>query len=122
MQNSSSVIAVEGFMNEHKKHIQNVDVLFAEDVAKLFDISITDLHKVVNGNKKRFPNDFMFAVKQEQNKTERLAFTMAGILMLSGQLKSVKATRLSVQIINFIVAQSPNSVFDMIKTVDKNEV
>ena len=119
MQNISSLIGVEAFINEHKKHINNFDVLLAEDVARLFDISLAELHKIVNRNKQRFPKDFMFKIKHEKNKTETLAFTIPGIFMLSGRLKSEKAIKLSIQLIEFIVAQKPNLAFDMINSIGK---
>ncbi|MFO0322686.1 MAG: ORF6N domain-containing protein [Bacteroidota bacterium] len=120
--NHSSIIGLEAFINAHKKHIQNVDVLFAEDVATLFDISFAELLKTVIKNQERFPPDFMFFVKQKENKTEQLVFTMAGILMLSGQLKSEKAMKISVQIIEFIVGRSPNSVFEMITNMNGSDI
>jgi hypothetical protein len=114
MENISGIIGLEAFFKEHLKRVNNMDVILEKDVARLFDITIPILYKTIKKNKTRFPEDFIVVITNEISKTETLGFSYAGISMLAGQLKSPKAERLSIQIIDFILSQKPNTGFGLL--------
>lgn len=89
--NISSFLAVETFVNEHTREIRNENVLIDGVAAKLYEITIEEVHRTVEKNKSRFPSDFMFLLNDEEKKKMSLkaekvyAFTWGGILMLGGR-------------------------------------
>lgn len=87
-----------------------------KDLAELYNVTTGNLNKSVKRNKKRFPDDFMFQLTQEEFKnlifqngrsnsnwggTRKmpLTFTEQGVSMLSGVLNSEIAIEVHVRII-----------------------
>jgi len=116
--------------DEHKKAINLVYELRGErimidaDVAALFQISLKMLHHRVNKNKQRFPPDFLFIPSpeewqqlQQQTGLEikigigniPVVFTTAGVLMVSGLIKTDVAIKISIDLIN--------QFFDLARTI-----
>lgn len=93
--------------------IRNLKVMLDRDLAILYGVTTGNLNKSVKRNIKRFPDDFMFQLNEEEFKilifqigiaswggTRALpfAFTEQGVAMLSGILNSDRAIRVNVQI------------------------
>ncbi len=98
------------------------------DAASLYEAGIDQLHKSVTRHHQRFPDDFMFRLTPSEwdeiciqifgeRRTIRskppLAFTNAGLFMLSSVLKGPRAAQISVLIIE--------SLFSYKKIIDKDE-
>jgi hypothetical protein len=94
------------FLRGHK-------VLLDKDLAALYLVSTGNLNKAVQRNLKRFPDDFMFQLNEQefknlifQNGTSSwggtrkapYAFTEQGVAMLSGILNSDRAIQVNIQI------------------------
>jgi len=88
-------------------------VMLDSDLAELYGVTTGNLNKAVKRNFKRFPDDFMFQLSQEefknlifQNGTSNwggtrkapYAFTEQGVAMLSGILNSDRAIAVNIQI------------------------
>ena len=93
--------------------IRDQKVMLDRDLAILYGVTTGNLNKSVKRNIKRFPDDFMFQLNEEEFKillfqigisswggTRALpyAFTEQGVAMLSGILNSDRAIRVNVQI------------------------
>jgi len=93
--------------------IRDQKVMLDRDLAILYGVTTGNLNKSVKRNIKRFPDDFMFQLNEEEFKillfqigiaswggTRVLpyAFTEQGVAMLSGILNSDRAIRVNVQI------------------------
>ena len=83
------------------------------DLAELYGVTTGNLNKAVKRNFKRFPDDFMFQLSQEEFKNlifqngisnwggtrkAPYAFTEQGVAMLSGILNSDRAIAVNIQI------------------------
>ena len=83
------------------------------DLAELYGVSTGNLNKAVKRNMKRFPDDFMFQLTDEEFKillfqigisswggtrSSPYAFTEQGVAMLSGILNSDRAISVNIQI------------------------
>jgi hypothetical protein len=94
--------------------VRNQTIVLDFDAAVLYDVNIAVLHKAVTKSSQRFPPDFMFWLTVEEWKIladeigpgiyakmplPPLAFTNAGLFMLSSVLKSPRAAKVSVLII-----------------------
>ena len=84
------------------------------DLAELYDVTTGNLNKAVKRNLKRFPDDFMFQLTEEEFKnlifhngtsswggTRKMpyAFTEQGVAMLSSVLNSDRAIEVNIRII-----------------------
>jgi len=93
--------------------IRGQKVMLDRDLASLYGVTTGNLNKAVNRNSKRFPDDFMFQLSDEefrnlifQNGTSSWggtrkapkAFTEQGVAMLSGVLNSDRAIAVNIQI------------------------
>ena len=93
--------------------VRGQKVMLDRDLAELYQVTTGNLNKAVSRNIKRFPEDFMFQLNNEEFKdlifqngtsnwggTRKLpyAFTEQGVAMLSGILNSDRAISVNIQI------------------------
>jgi len=94
--------------------IRNRKVMLDRDLANLYGLETRLLKRAVRRNLKRFPDDFMFTLSNEETEllvsqigipsrsyfggANPFAFTEYGILMLSSVLNSDKAIEINIQI------------------------
>lgn len=100
--------------------IRGQKVMIDRDLAGLYEVSVKTLNQAVKRNIKRFPDDFMFQLNQEEWDNLRsqivtansniakvrylpYAFTEQGIAMLSGLLNSDVAIFANIQIMRVFV-------------------
>ena len=96
--------------------IRTLKVMIDKDLAELYGVETRILNQTVRRNLKRFPEDFMFQLTQQEfsnwksqiviTKSEKmglrkppLAFTEQGVAMLSSVLNSDRAIAVNIQII-----------------------
>ncbi len=94
-------------------YIRGQKVMLDEDLAQLYNVTTGNLNKAVARNIKRFPDDFMFRLTDEEFKNLLFrngiaswggrrqapnAFTEDGLAMLSGILSSDRAIQVNIQI------------------------
>ncbi len=96
--------------------IRGQKVMLDRDLAMLYGVQTGDLNQAVKRNRKRFPEDFMFQLNQEETKNwisqiviskpalkksvrrPPYAFTEQGVAMLSSVLKSGRAIDVNIMI------------------------
>lgn len=112
--------------------LRDTQVMLDTDLAELYEVETKVLNQAVKRNQERFPESFMFQLTKEEYKSLRsqivtlenlrsqivtpnqnrrgthkkylpYAFTEQGVAMLSGVLKSEKAIKISIQIMNAFV-------------------
>lgn len=99
--------------------IRGKQVMLDKDLAELYGVEVKRLNEAVKRNIERFPDDFMFQLKQEEweilksqfatsswGGTRKLpfAFTEQGVAMLSGVLRSPIAVEVNIRIMRTFVA------------------
>ena len=100
--------------------IRGKKVMLGHDLAGLYQVETGELNRQVKRNPRRFPEDFMFQVTQEEFKSLRCqigisnrggmrylpyAFTEHGIMNLSSVLNSPRALEVNLQIMRTFVKQ-----------------
>ena len=111
-------IAEERILNKIY-YIRGQKVMLDRDLAVLYGVETKRLKEQVNRNLSRFPKHFMFELSQKEHEILRsqnatlkqgthskyppYAFTEHGILMLSNVLKSERAIKMSIKIIDVFV-------------------
>ncbi len=99
--------------------IRGAKVMLDRDLAVLYGVETKVLKQAVRRNIKRFPQDFMFELTKEENKSLRsqivtlkrgqhskympFAFSEQGVAMLSSVLKSERAIEINIQIMRAFV-------------------
>jgi len=93
--------------------VRGLKVMLDKDLAELYGVSTGNLNKAVKRNIKRFPDDFMFQLSEEEfeilifqigisswggTRSSPYAFTEQGVAMLSGILNSDRAISVNIQI------------------------
>jgi hypothetical protein len=93
--------------------VRGLKVMLDRDLSELYGVSTGNLNKAVKRNIKRFPDDFMFQLTDEEFKilvfqfgisswggtrSSPYAFTEQGVAMLSGILHSDRAISVNIQI------------------------
>ncbi len=101
-------------------HIRGKAVMIDQDIAELYQVSTKRLNEAVRRNIKRFPEDFMFQLTEEEFSTLRsqsatskggrggrrylpFVFTEQGVAMLSGVLTSDVAIEANIHIMRAFV-------------------
>jgi hypothetical protein len=112
-----------------------------KDLAALYRVGTRDLNKAVKRNLKRFPEDFMFQLKQTetgnlmfQNGTSSwggrrklpYAFTEQGIAMLSSVLHSDLAIEMNIRIIRIFtkirkILETHQEILQRLMVLEKND-
>lgn len=98
--------------------IRGKQVMLDKDLAELYGVETKVLNQAVRRNEKRFPDDFMFQLKQEEWEILRsqfvtsswggvrylpYAFTEQGVAMLSSVLRSDAAVEVNIRIMRTFV-------------------
>jgi hypothetical protein len=99
--------------------VRGIQVMLDKDLALLYDVKPTRLREQVRRNDKKFPEDFMFELneneveymvsqnaipsKQHLGGSMPLVFTEQGVSMLSAVLRSPTAVQISIKIIETFV-------------------
>ena len=98
--------------------IRGQQVLLDKDLAELYGVETKSLNQTVRRNLERFPEDFMFVLDPKEfsilksqivtsswggNRKPPLAFTEQGVAMLSGLIRSKKATNANILIMRAFV-------------------
>ena len=123
--------------------IRGIQVMIDRDLAELYEVSTKRLNEQVKRNLKRFPEDFMFQLIEQEKKElvancdrfkllrhstfNSYAFTEQGVAMLSSVLRSETAVEISVQIIRAFIAMrkfiSKNAeVFSRLDNVERKQI
>jgi uncharacterized protein YjcR len=118
MKKSESVVSVER-IEKAIFVIRGQKVMLDADLAELYGVETRMLKQAVRRNRKRFPNDFMFELTPEENRSLRsqnvilkrgrhskylpFAFTEQGVAMLSSILNSDRAIEVNIAIMRVFV-------------------
>jgi phage regulator Rha-like protein len=123
--------------------IRDKKVMFDKDLAELYEVETFNLNKAVKKNKERFPEDFMFQINENENKSLRFqfgilkrgqhskylpyVFTERGVAMLSSVLSSKRAAMINISIMRAFLKMreylvSHKQIIEKLKKHDENFV
>ena len=107
--------------------IRDIRVMLDRDLAELYGVETKVLKQAVRRNIKRFPDDFMFELTEDENQALRsqnvtlkrgkhskylpFAFTEQGVAMLSSVLNSERAIQ-----VNILIMRAFNKLREMLST------
>jgi len=120
MNSKTNLIVPEETIQTKILLIRGKKVMLDNDLAKLYGVPTKSLNLAVKRNSPRFPDDFMFRITSEEEKSLRFhfetsknsrggrrylpyAFTQEGVAMLSSVLNSERAVQVNIQIMRTFV-------------------
>ena len=108
--------------------IRGTQVILDRDLARLYEVDVSQMNRQVKRNIERFPDDFMFQLTKDEyyglkchfgisnsrggDRSLPFAFTEQGVSMLSGLLRSSVAIRANISIIRAFTAMKKLAVFN----------
>ena len=124
--------------------IRGKKVMIDRDLAELYNVETRTLNQAIKRNSKRFPEDFMFQLTEEELENWKsqivisnrekmglrkspLAFTEQGVAMLSSVLNSDRAIMVNIQIIRVFtkmreLLQSHKEILKKLEEIEKKEI
>jgi hypothetical protein len=124
--------------------IRTLKVMIDKDLAELYGVETRILNQAVRRNLKRFPEDFMFQMTQQEfsdwksqiviTKSEKmglrkppLVFTEQGVAMLSGVLNSDRAISVNIQIIRVFsrmrqMLETHKEIFKKLESLEMKDI
>ena len=120
--------------------LRGLKVMLSSDLAALYEVEARVLNQAVARNRERFPEDFMFALTQEEytnlksqivtsswggaRRAPPYAFTEQGVAMLSSVLRSERAVQVNIAIMRAFVKlremmASHRELADKLKLMEK---
>jgi len=124
--------------------IRGKKVMIDKDLAELYGVETRVLNQAVRRNKKRFPEDFMFQLTQEELENWKsqivisnrikmglrkppLAFTEQGVAMLSSVLNSDRAIMVNIHIIRVFtkmreLLQTHKEILQKIDEIERKDI
>lgn len=117
MQNNTMLIALDSFINDHMKTLNDLNVITDIDLAELFCIDINVLRKKVSANLIRFPDDFMVILSNAEScmfDGAKYAFTEAGLFMLAGLIRTKRAIEINIGMVELLVNRLPGMAFALL--------
>jgi len=108
----SLFLAIERLVQERMFSHEGMRVVKDVDIAEVLGVGVKELRLSVRRKSGRFPPDFMVVLDDGG-----YAFSEAGVIMLGGLLKSERAKKAHLQLIDYFVhlaQQNGLSVFDLL--------
>jgi hypothetical protein len=117
MIDNTTLIALDSFIADHKLFIRDKVLISDLSLAELLETHVKLLRRKVNANLSRFPEDFMILLSaEESNQFQgiKYAFTELGVFMLSGLIKSNRAAKISIAMVELLVDGMPGLAFSLL--------
>jgi ORF6N domain len=110
MLDNTTLIALDSFLEEHRILLKGKKYITDLSLAELFQIDVKYLRRKVHANLLRFPEDFMIMLsKEEREKFQKVkyAFADSGVFMISGLIKTDRAAKISIAMVELLVDRMP---------------
>jgi hypothetical protein len=116
MNNISTILAIETFLQQNVIIIDGQEYYKDRAVAQLFNVRISKLYRLVRSYPYRFPSEFAIILPDGSR-----LFSYGGILALGGLIRSKRAIRFQIKLIEYYVDKlhelTGKSVFDLLAKI-----
>jgi phage regulator Rha-like protein len=139
---NNELITSDNFIKDKIHTIRDKQVILDYDLAKLYEVETRILNQSVKRNLERFPDKFMFQLNKDEIKHLKsqfviskwggkrklpFAFTEQGVAMLSSVLKSKKAIKISIKIIEAFISMRKfliqnQDIFNRLDNVERKQI
>jgi hypothetical protein len=123
MPDESTLILLNSFIISHTRTIRDHDVISDVDLAVLFEVDIETIRHLTATNLPKFKDDSVFVLTREEKTIHQhilFVFTDAGIFTLAGLIKSKRAIRIYVQLIELLVNRLQNRAYEIATSSQPN--
>jgi hypothetical protein len=119
MPENDTLIMLQGFIAARTRVIRKLNVITDIDLSELFETELYTIQELTEAHISRFKNDCLLVLSpEEQSKYQsvRYAYTDQGIFILAGLIKSKRAIRIYVKLIELLVNRLQNKAYEMATT------
>jgi hypothetical protein len=124
MTDSTTLILLDSFITSHTKVIRNTNVLTDVDLSELFEIETSAIHLIIEANITKFKNDSIFVLTEDEipGPGVRYVFSDPGVFILAGLIKSKRAIRIYVQLIELLVNKLQDRAYELATSYQPDKV
>jgi len=124
MPDDNTLILLNTFIASRTKVIRNINVLSDIDLAELLETDQITLQALTGANLSKFKSDTILVLtveEQQQHINVQFAFTEQGIFTLAGLIKSKRAIRIYVKLIELLVNRLQSRAYAIANTYQPNK-
>jgi hypothetical protein len=117
MIDNTTLIALDSFLADHKLFIRNKPLICDLSLAELLQTNVKLLRRKVSTNLSRFPDDFMNLLSEEESNQfigTKYAFSELGVFMMTGIIKTDRAAKISIAMVELLVDRMPGIEFSIL--------
>jgi hypothetical protein len=116
MTDNDSIVILDSFLASHLKEIRNVKVIADKDLSELFETNLETIHQLVESNPQQFPDEAMLTLSKDERMVYSdvlYGFSNSGIFALAGLLKTKRAIRIYVKLIELLVSRLQGKAYEI---------
>ncbi len=116
MTDESTLILLNSFFTNNTRNIRDRAVIADTDLALLFETDIENIRHLTATNLTKFKDESVFVLTREEKTIHQnilFVYTDAGIFTLAGLIKSKRAIRIYVQLIELLVNRLQIKAYDI---------
>ncbi len=116
MSDEPTLILLNTFILSHTRMIRGSEVITDNDLSALFEVDVSLLRELTQTNLQKFKDDSVLLISAEESdkyNKARFAFNNQGIFNLAGLIKTRRAIRIYVNLIELLVGKLQNRAYDI---------
>ncbi len=125
MPDNDTLIMLQSFIATRTRVIRKINVLTDLDLSELFETELYTIQDLTEANLSRFKNDCLLVLSPEEQARHqdiRFAYTDQGIFILAGLIKSKRAIRIYVKLIELLVNRLQNKAYEIATTYQSAKI
>ena len=124
MSEINTLILLETFMASHTCTIRDYSVITDVSLSELFETDLLSIHSLTECNLEHFQSDSLLLLNQPEQQhypRARFAYTDAGIFTLASLIKTKRAIRIYVKLIELLVNRLQGKAYEIASTYQSDK-
>lgn len=125
MPDNDMLMFLHYFIASRTRVIRQFNVITDYDLSELFETEVFDIRNLTKTHISRFKNDSLVVLNQEEQAkfgNANYAYTDQGIFILAGLIKSKRAIRIYVSLVELLVNRLQNRAYEIATTYQSAEI
>jgi hypothetical protein len=115
---------IDSYISDHILEVRGVSVMTDTDASELFESDLKNIREIVSTNPEHFSPELLFVLTDMESAEmngAQFAFTDQGLFKLAGLLKTKRAIKVYVSLIQVLIARLPGKAYHILSSLhDKN--
>jgi hypothetical protein len=125
MPDNDTLIMLQSFIASRTRVIRKINVITDFDLSELFEAELYTIQDLTETHISRFKNDCLVILNPEErsrHQEARFAYTDQGIFILAGLIRSKRAIRIYVKLIELLVNRLQNKAYEIATTYQSAKI